>query len=152
MTTLPSQAESRLCIEAASVETLVLPLDTQENEDQLILALLSSVTPKLDCTRNILRRPPLDSGSVSSAMIHHPCFLISASLFQNYCCSCPLPHASHQFLGCKQSCLVFGVYEFCVDLVLHDPACRLLGEELASFSFPCSWDPVLGQGGPFSHV
>lgn len=82
MTTLPSQYESRLCIEATFVETLILPLDTQENEDQLILALLSSVTPKTRVSQNHPSQTPLDSGSVSSTIIHHLCF-------PNFCFSIP---------------------------------------------------------------
>ena len=53
--------------------------------------------------------------------------LIFVSVFQSYPCPCPRPHASHQFLGYKQSCLLFRVDELRVGLILHDPACRLLG-------------------------
>lgn len=53
MTTPPPQSESRLCIEATSVEKIdFASFDTQEHEDQLILSLLPSVTPKTQVSQN----------------------------------------------------------------------------------------------------
>jgi hypothetical protein len=80
------------------------------------------------------------------------CFPYVCSCLPKSHCPCPVPHVFCQFLGCKQSCLVFGGNELHVGLILHDPACRQYREGFASFPLPQSPDPVLGQGGSFSHV
>lgn len=132
MTTPLSQFEFRPCI-YRKMDFVSFETETKENKDQPFPASPPFCFPEPSSqTRSW-------SGECSfsyPSSLRGDIFLISPPLFQNYHCLCPLPHTSHQFLGCKQSCLVFGVDELYVDLILHDPACRLLGEELASFSFP----------------
>lgn len=105
--------------------------------------------------RTTFLRPRLESSGIPSAIAHpfkRRCFPYVCSCLPKSHCPCPVPHVFCQFLGCKQSCLVFGGNELRVGLILHDPACRQYREGFTSFPLPQSPDLVLGQGSSFSHM